>query len=94
MQQDQPSPDFDLLCDEVDRNYAVFQKLLPQLLIKQRGKVALMRGGEIVAVANDIATAEAEGIRLFKDGIFSVQPITDEVVELGSRAHAVPNIQI
>ena len=75
--------------DQVDRNYESFQKRLPDLLQTHAGKFALMRDGEVVDIFDSMADAARAGRRLYPDGLFSVQKITDQKVDLGYFSHAV-----
>ena len=75
--------------NEVDRNYEAFERLLPELLTTERGKVALMRSGRIVDFFSSEALALAEGRGRFPDGLFSVQEVTDRPADLGFFSHAI-----
>lgn len=69
--------------EEVDRNYEAFQRLLPTILNDHRGKCALMREGQIVTYFTTPVDARAAGEKLFPDGLFSVQQVTDIAIDLG-----------
>ena len=73
---------------EVSRNFDEFQKLLPEILESKRGKIALMRDGEIVEFFNTRLQARAAGDARYSDGIWSMQEVTDEVIDLGLVSHA------
>lgn len=74
---------------EVDRNYDVFEQLLPGLLATRRGEVALMRGGQVLDFFGSEAVALREGRARYPDGLFSVQEITDRPADLGFFSHAI-----
>ena len=74
--------------EEVSRNFQEFQKLPPAILESQRGKIALMRDGEIVAFFNTRLQARAAGDARYSDGIWSIQEVTDEVIDVGFVSHA------
>lgn len=74
---------------EIDRNLEAFQKKLPDLLHDCRGKHALMRHAEIVDMYDTLRDAKLAGDKLFDDGLFSVQEITDKPINLGFFSHAV-----
>ena len=74
---------------QVDENYEAFKKLLPDLLLSKAGKSALLRDGELIEVFDSMADAERAGRRLYEDGLFSVQRITDQKVDLGYFSHAL-----
>lgn len=75
--------------EEVDRNFAFFQAELPKLLPTSRGKYALIRAEKIEGVYETVLDAQTAGTRQFKDGLFSIQQITDEAKDLGLFSHAV-----
>lgn len=73
---------------EVDRNYDAFTRLLGSILAEHRDQLALMREGQIVGYFDTPREAlEAASVR-FPDGIFSIQEVTDEPIDLGFWSHA------
>ena len=69
---------------EVATNARAFAKLLPGLLAQNlSGYYALMRAGKIEATLKDFNDAMIMGNRVFGKKPFSVQPITDEAINLG-----------
>ena len=72
---------------EVDRNYAAFERLLGEILAEHRDQVALMRDGKIVAFFDKVSDALRDGWARFPDGIFSIQEVTDEPIDLGFWSH-------
>lgn len=74
--------------EEVKRNYAEFQKMLPELIASNPGKFALMRGGKVIEFFDSANDAFLAGRKLYADGIFSVQEIADKPVDLGFFSHA------
>jgi hypothetical protein len=75
--------------NHIDRNYEAFKRLLPELLVTHAGKAALMRNEELVEIFDSMADAERAGRKLYSDGMYSVQQITDRTVDLGYFSHAV-----
>lgn len=73
--------------EEVDRNYDAFVRVLGSILSDHRDKFALMRDGEIVGVFVAPGDAHRAGIAAYEDGIFSIQEITDEPIDLGFWSH-------
>src|SRR5208282_2231732 len=71
--------------DEVERNFAVFNNELPNLLQTHPGKFALMHNEEIIECMDTFGDALRLGRRLYPDGIFSVQEITTKRMHLGSQ---------
>ncbi len=74
---------------EIDKNFEVFQRMLPNLLGDHRDKHALMRDGKVIAIYSTAQDAVETGQSFYKDGLFSVQKITDDAVDLGFFSHAV-----
>ncbi len=75
---------------EVDRNYEVFIKELPSLLIANREKFALMKEGKILGYYSTSADAAQTARSFIPDGIYSIQHVTDTKIDLGFYNHAVP----
>ncbi|MFQ6017875.1 MAG: hypothetical protein ACE5KF_06735 [Kiloniellaceae bacterium] len=73
----------------VDRNFAAFKKLLPELLKTHPGKFALLRDETIVEYFDTARDAMIYGQKEYPDGLFSIQQVTDTVVDLGYFSHAV-----
>ena len=68
---------------EVDRNYDAFVRSLASILPQHRGQYALMRHGKIVDYFERPGAANVAGCTQFKDGLFSIQEVTDEPIDLG-----------
>ena len=75
--------------EEVDRNFAFFQKELPKLLPKHSGKFALMRDGQITGFYDTVQDANTAATQLYADGLFSIQKVTEEIGDLGFYSHAM-----
>jgi len=74
---------------EIQQNYEAFNKMLPSLIAEHRGKHALMRGGEVIAIYSTAQDAVQTGESFYEDKLFSVQKITDSAVDLGYYSHAM-----
>ena len=72
---------------EVDRNYDAFMRMLGSILKEHRDEYALMRDGEIVAFFVKPGDAHRAGVERYADGIFSIQEVTDEPIDLGFWSH-------
>ena len=72
---------------EVDRNYDVFTRMLGTLLREHRDQLALMRDCEIVGFYKTPREALEAASEKFSDGIFSIQEVTDEPIDLGFWSH-------
>lgn len=75
---------------EVDRNFKVFQKLLPTLDPANREKFALMKDGKILGFYSSAEDARVAASSFIKDGVYSIQQVTDGVINLGFYTDAVP----
>jgi len=73
---------------EVDENYDAFMRMLGSILPEHRDKLALMREGRIVGYFNTPRDALEAASEQFPDGIFSIQEVTDEPIDLGFWSHA------
>ncbi|MEI9927623.1 MAG: hypothetical protein WDN44_07845 [Sphingomonas sp.] len=73
---------------EIARNFDAFQRTLAALLPLQRNRFALLRHGSVVAFFDRPGAADAAGASRFADGLYSIQQVTDEPVELGLYANA------
>ncbi len=76
--------------ETVDANYEAFNKRLPELLKTNPGQFALLRDEEIIEFFSSAREAAQHGERTFGDGLFSVQEVTGEAVDLGWFSHVVP----
>jgi hypothetical protein len=76
---------------EVKRNYEAFMRQLPELLVTQRGKFALMRDGNVVEFFDTSADAYRAGQKIYPDQRFSIQQVVDSPVDLGYFSHALPD---
>lgn len=72
---------------EVDHNYDRFQRLLGSIVPEHEGQYALMRHGEIAGFFDSVRAALNEAAQRYEDGIFSLQEVTAEPVDLGIFSH-------
>ena len=73
---------------EIDANFEVFQKMLPELQRREADRWALMRHGECVDFYDTLRDAQTAGHALYEDGIFSVQQVSTDIVDLGRFSRA------
>ncbi len=74
--------------DEIDRNYDAFQRQLGRVLLAHDGEFALIKGGEIVGFYPRVRDASDEAGRRFADGIYSIQQVVEDPIDLGFFSHA------
>jgi hypothetical protein len=72
---------------EVDRNYDAFVKMLGSILPEHRDQLALMRDERVVSYFDTPRSALEAAYERFPDGIFSIQEVTDEPLDLGFWSH-------
>lgn len=72
---------------EVDQNYDAFQRMLNAWLPCHRGQYALMRSRQLVDFFDLPGDAYRAGTSRFNDGLFSIQEVTDEPIDLGLWSH-------
>ena len=75
--------------EAVDRNYEAFRAMLPDLLRTLPGKFVLLRDGEVVESFDTARDALLYAEKAFDDDLYSIQQVTDQVVDLGYFSHAV-----
>lgn len=73
---------------EIARNFDAFQRTLAAILPMQRNRFALLRHGAVTGFFDDAGAADIAGAAKFSDGLYSIQQVTDEPVELGLYANA------
>jgi hypothetical protein len=75
---------------QVQQNYESFLLRVSQLVVTHRGKFALMHDREIIEFFDTARDAYIAGQKIFPDGIFSVQEVTETPADLGFFSHALP----
>lgn len=79
--------DADALRAEIQVNYDAFQRALATLLPGQQNRYALLRHGEVIDFFARPGQADLAGSQRFADGLYSIQQVIDEPVELGVYAN-------
>ncbi len=74
---------------EIDRNFDSFQRVIKTYLPEHKGEWALLRHGEVHSLHPTAGAAETRGAGMFADDLFSVQEVSDAVVDLGFFSHVV-----
>lgn len=74
---------------EIDGNFDSFQRVVQQYLPARKGEWALLRNRRIVSFHATAASAEGAGVAKFDDDLFSIQEVTNEVVDLGFQSRRV-----
>lgn len=84
----EPQIDKQKLRAEVDANYDFLQRRLATFLRDHEGEYALLKSRELIGFFPKPGEAYREGLRRFHDGIFSIQEVTAEPLDLGFFSHA------
>ncbi len=72
---------------EVDANYDFFCRNLKQFLAEHDGQYALLKNRAVVEFFPGPGEAYRFGQSAFPDGIFSIQEVNDEPIDLGFFSH-------
>ena len=72
---------------EIDRNYDAFRLKLDSYLSNHAGQIALMRSGAVFGFFDRLGEALDVARREFPDGLYSIQPVEKEPVDLGFFSH-------
>lgn len=73
---------------EIDANYERFKIVLPDILPQYRGKHVLLRRTEIIEYFDSARDALLFASHQYPDGLFSIQEVTDKVIDLGWFSYA------
>ena len=73
---------------EIDRNYDFLQRNLARLLPRHEGQYALLKDCRVEGFFDKPGEAYREGMVRFIDGLFSIQEVTREPLDLGFLSHA------
>lgn len=76
---------------EIDRNFDFFMRNVSDFIERHRGQFALLRHSSVVGFHNSVKEAEETGVDRFSDGIFSIQEVSDDPVDLGFYTYAADN---
>jgi hypothetical protein len=74
---------------QVDKNFEVFSKRLPELLQSHPGKYAILHEGDVIDFFDTLSDAVKFGHSKFGDMNFSVQEVTRQSATLGFHSYAV-----
>ena len=86
------NPSLDAKDAELSQNYEAFMEKLqdnPNMLATHKDKYALMRHKEIIKIYDTIQEAIIAAETKYKDGLFSIQKITNTKISLGYHSRAM-----
>ena len=72
----------------ISENFEAFESILPSILIKHSGKIALLHDRKITGFYDSSKDAILQGRALFPKHDFSVQKVEPQTVDLGWYSHA------
>ena len=78
-------------CEEIEKNYQFFKRILPQIKTDHIDEFVLIRHQKIIAFYPTIIEAQIDAVRKYPDNLFSVQEVRNKPVELGFFRYAVGN---
>lgn len=73
---------------QIEDNFHAFEGVVSTYLPEREGDFALLHDRKVAGVFANIIEAVVEGNGRFGDGNFSVQRITDKLVDLGFLSHS------
>ena len=73
---------------ELDANYEAFRAMLPALLEGKAGKFVVLRHQKAIETFDTLHDAVVFAAKTYSDGLFSVQEVTDQIIDLGWYSHA------
>ena len=76
------------LREQIDRNFDWFQRNLSKYIDRHPGEFALLRDRAVIAFYETIADADKAGQKEFPDGIYSIQEVVTDPIDLGFFSHA------
>lgn len=79
----------DRKAQEIEKNFTYFQSILPTLAESHRGRYVLLQDANIVGIYDTVRDAQMTGAKFYKDGLFSIQQVESQPIDLGFFSHAV-----
>ena len=74
---------------EVDENYSFFKRHKNKIASEHADKFVLIRNQEFIDFYSTKEDGMTAGRSQYKDGLFSVQKVSDDIVDLGSISYAL-----
>jgi hypothetical protein len=74
---------------EIERNFAAFIDMLPDLLRHSEGQYALFHDQKLEGVYPTAGDADRAGYQKFKEEPYSIQLVTAEPIDLGFYSYAI-----
>lgn len=77
-----------LIDSEIDANYDHYRRHLSEFFEAEQGRIALLKSAQIVGFFDSVGDANRHARTVFPDGLYSLQPVIAEPVDLGFFSHA------
>ena len=74
---------------QVNENYEYFKEHLDEIYNNNKNKFVLIKDQQFVSYFDSQEDALEAGNLTYKDGLFSVQKVTKDILQLGYNAYAV-----
>lgn len=74
---------------EIERNYAAFKDMLPELLPERAGQYALLHNQTLAGLYATAGEAERAGFAQYQDAPYSIQLVTQRPIDLGFYSYAL-----
>ena len=74
---------------EIERNYAAFKDMLPDLIHDNEGRYALLHQQNLEGIFSTAGEAERAGYERFKEAPYSIQLVSDTPIDLGFYSYAL-----
>jgi hypothetical protein len=79
---------------EIERNFAAFKDLLPDLLKNSEGQYALLHNQTLEGIFGTAGEAERAGYTRFRDMPYSIQLVSEMPIDLGFYSYAISQREI
>jgi len=86
-----PQADRNAKCEEIEKNYQFFKRILPDIKTDHIDEVVLIRNQKIIGFYSTIVEAQIDALHKYSDNLYSVQEVRNKPVELGFFRYAVGN---
>jgi len=74
---------------EIERNYAAFVDMLPELLRQSEGQYALLHNQKLEGVYPTAGEADRAGYEKFHEAPYSIQLVSNTPIDLGFYSYAI-----
>lgn len=76
--------------EEIKKNFIAFKKISPSIDPRHSGKFVVLRKEEVIDCFDSMSDAAKYADALYDDGLYSIQEIHAQVIDLGFFSHFGP----